>query len=92
MANFRTKKRFETKLGSLKVDAGLPVGRYTFQLTAVDKSGNKSKLAKLKVEVVAGGLVIDPRLIDPRIVNPRIVAPSPTTPIQPIRPIPTIRN
>jgi hypothetical protein len=85
MVDFRDKKRFLTKVPSLQVDAGLPAGRYVFQLTVVDSSGNTSKPMRLKVEVVARGPIIDPRLVTP-------ITPVRIQPVRPIGPTPIIRG
>jgi hypothetical protein len=85
MVDFRDKKRFETKLPLLQVDAGLPAGRYAFQLTVVDSNGNTSKPMRLNVEVVARGRIIDPRLVTP-------ISPLPIQPVGPIRLTPIIRG
>ena len=87
MVDFRDKKRFETKASVLKVDAGLPAGRYGFQLTVVDSDGNKSKPMRLNVEVVTRGPIIDPRLVTP--ISPLPIDP---LPIRPIGPTPFIRG
>ncbi len=85
MVDFRDKKRFVTKAPLLQVDAGLPVGRYAFQLTVVDSNGNTSKPMRLKVEVVARGRITDPRLGTP-------ISPLRIQPVRPIRPTPIIRG
>lgn len=61
MADFRHGKVFETTEALLRVDAGLPVGRYVFQLTVIDRDGNQSKPAKLDLEVIRNTTVTDPR-------------------------------
>jgi hypothetical protein len=85
MVDFRDKQRFETKVPVLQVDAGLPAGRYAFQLTVVDSNGNTSKPMRLNVEVITRGQIIDPRLVTP-------ISPLPIQPVRPIRPTPTIRG
>lgn len=75
MADFTQKKRFSSKLPQLKVAAGLPPGRYVFQLEVEDQSGNKSRPARVNVIVVPtvgpvgprGGGIVAP-LITPRLV------------------------
>ncbi len=81
MVDFRDNKRVETKDASIRVDPGLPVGRYVFQLTAFDEDGNASKPARINVEIVDRLVVIDPRLITPDIRLPI----GPITPISPLR-------
>ncbi len=81
MVDFRRRKRVGSRDASIKVDPGLPVGRYTFQLTAFDEAGNKSKPARIRVEIVDQRVVIDPRLVNPDIRTPI----GPTTPIAPVR-------
>jgi hypothetical protein len=53
MADFRQKKRFSSKLPQLTVAAGLPPGRYVFQLEVEDQSGNKSRPARVQINIVA---------------------------------------
>ncbi len=80
MVNFRDVKRVETKDASIVVDAGLPAGRYVFQLTVIDEVGNQSKLARINVEIVRRLVITDPRLVTP-------VIPSPIGPVTPIGPL-----
>ena len=82
MADFRDQQKFETREPFIKVDPGLPVGRYRFQLTVVDNDGNRSKAALLNVEIVRGPILPDPRLVDPITREPVL----PITPIIPVRP------
>jgi hypothetical protein len=79
MPDFRTTKRLETRDPQIKVDPGLPVGRYIFQLTVTDQQGNVSRPAKLGVEIVERRTIRDPTLRDPRLTEP--VIPTPITPI-----------
>jgi hypothetical protein len=83
MADFRTKKRFETDVMQIGVDAGLPVGRYVFLLTVIDSDGNSSKPAKLNLEIIRGPLISDPIIRDPRLTDP--VIPRPISPVRPRR-------
>jgi hypothetical protein len=52
MANFRERRRVETRTPQVKVDGGLPVGRHTFRLTVVDSSGNRSRSARIVVNII----------------------------------------
>jgi len=61
MADFRQKKRFRSKLPQLTVAAGLPPGRYVFQLEVEDESGNTSRPARVKVIVVPTVDPVGPR-------------------------------
>ncbi len=56
MVDFRKSKRVTTPKPFIKVNAGLPAGRYIFQLTVVDGAGNKSKPARIKIEIKSGRL------------------------------------
>lgn len=85
MVDFREKKRFETTESVLKVDAGLPAGRYAFQLTVEDNNGNRSKPMRLNIEVVRRLPIFDPRLVTP-------ISPLPIEPVRPIGPTPIIRD
>ena len=51
MVDFQNSKRVETTEAIIKVDAGLPAGRYVFQLIVIDESGNKSKPARINLKV-----------------------------------------
>lgn len=77
MVDFRDKKRIETRGAVLNVDAGLPVGRYVFQLTVVDKAGNSSVPTRIKVEIFNRFIITEPVLIDP-------ISPTLTVPFRPI--------
>ena len=77
MVDFRDKKRVETRKAALNVDAGLPVGRYVFQLTVVDEAGNSSAAARIKVEVFNRFVIREPVLLDP-------VSPTLTVPFRPL--------
>ncbi|NNE64859.1 MAG: hypothetical protein HKN34_12300 [Gammaproteobacteria bacterium] len=82
MVDFRDKKRVATRDASIRVDPGLPAGRYVFQLTAVDAAGTRSKPARIRVEVVDRLVVTT----DPRLVNPDLRSPiEPIIPIAPVR-------
>jgi len=51
MVDFRSTRRVETAKAAIKVDAGLPVGNYVFQLTVIDENGNKSKPARVNLKI-----------------------------------------
>jgi hypothetical protein len=52
MADFTSQRRFKTREAVLPVDKGLPLGIHTFELVVTDESGNQSKAAQVKVEIV----------------------------------------
>lgn len=54
MVDFRDRQKIRTRKAVIRVDPGLPAGRYLFRLTVVDDQGNVSKPAPLKVEIVRG--------------------------------------
>ncbi|MCP4378554.1 MAG: hypothetical protein GY794_20555 [bacterium] len=81
MVDFREIKRVESRDASIKVDPGLPAGRYVFLLTIFDEAGNQSKPARINVEVVRQRVVIDPRLVNPDIRTPI----GPVIPVVPVR-------
>ena len=64
MADFITNKRIETKESIIKVDAGLSVGTYIFQLTVVDSNGNISKPDQIQVQIIRP-LIIGPIIAEP---------------------------
>ena len=57
MADFTVQREFTTREPVLPVTGNLPVGLHTFQLVAVDQSGNKSRPAQISVEIVRGTVV-----------------------------------
>ncbi|MFH7319194.1 hypothetical protein ACHHRT_01140 [Desulfurivibrio sp. D14AmB] len=71
MADFTRERTFKTGEPLLKVAGTLPPGVYTFQLTVADDSGNRSRAAQLKVEVV----------------RRQVVPVTPVTPVRPVRPV-----
>lgn len=58
MADFTLQRRFTTTEPTITVDKGLPVGTHSFELVVSDEHGNRSKAARLSIEVV--------RLVVPR--------------------------
>ena len=64
MADFITNKRIETVESFIAIDAGLPVGRYIFQLTVVDSNGNISKPSQIQVQIIRP-LIIGPVIAEP---------------------------
>ncbi len=58
MVDFRDLKRIETTEAVIKVDAGLPVGKYAFQLTVIDEHGNKSSPGRVNIKITR-------RFVDP---------------------------
>lgn len=73
MADFTLQRRFTTTEPTIAVDKGLPVGTHSFELVVSDEDGNRSKAARISIEVV--------RLVVP------ITPITPVTPIIPVRPI-----
>lgn len=65
MVDFSGSKKFKTSESAIKVDPGLPVGSYRFQLVVTDADGNHSKPALLNLAIVDGPILRDPRLVDP---------------------------
>jgi len=51
MTRFISRQVVSTRSPKIKVDAGLSVGRYRFQLTVIDAAGNRSKPARLTVTI-----------------------------------------
>jgi hypothetical protein len=54
MVSFARKRKYETRESVLRVDGDLEPGTYRFRLQVSDESGNLSKPAELKVEIVRG--------------------------------------
>ena len=52
MVDFTRQRQFKTREAFLPVDKGLPPGIHIFQLVVADQSGNKSKAAQVKVEIL----------------------------------------
>ncbi len=52
MADFVQKRQYKSREPLIQVDAGLAPGVYTFQLEVTDNSGNVSKPARVRVEIV----------------------------------------
>ena len=73
MADFTSQRSFTTTEPTITVDKGLPVGTHTFELVVSDAQGNRSKAARISIEVV--------RLLVP--IRPI----TPVTPVIPVRPI-----
>ena len=57
MASFVGRRRFVTRDPILRVDGDLGPGTYTFELQVIDRSGNLSKAAQVKVEIVRRSVV-----------------------------------
>jgi len=70
MADFKQRRTFKSRGPQLKVDAGLPVGTYLFQLEVVDQNGNRSQAAQVRVKIVATRGPLRPGGSDPVIVRP----------------------
>ncbi len=43
--------RLESTNAVIRVDAGLPAGKYIIQLSVIDENGNRSKPAKIKLKI-----------------------------------------
>jgi len=52
MVDFTRNRRVKSSQSSIRVDPGLKLGSYLFQLTVVDEDGNRSQPAKIRVDVV----------------------------------------
>lgn len=78
MVDFNRIKRVETTVPQIKVDAGLPVGNYVFQLTVLDQAGNKSIPVRVNLEVMRESVILDSRLVTP-------ISPIRVDPVSPIR-------
>lgn len=71
MADFTSQRQFRTRQAVLSVDKGLPPGVHTFELVVRDQSGNQSKAARIRVEIVRFFIPVTPiapvrpPLIDP---------------------------
>ena len=61
MTAFRPNVPVLTASPRVKVDAGLAVGAHTFQLVAIDDAGNRSKPARLVVEIQRAAEPVPPR-------------------------------
>lgn len=71
MADFTRQRQFKTREAVLPVDKGLPPGIYTFQLVVADESGNQSKVAQVRVEVVRLAVPIIPVVpVTPVVIGP----------------------
>ena len=91
MADFTRQRQFNTREATLLVDKGLPLGIHTFELVVMDASGNQSKAAQVRIEIVGGRVPITPVTpvlpIGPVIpVRPVITPVTPVTPRRPGRP------
>lgn len=51
MLNLRNRRRVKTTEAVIKVDAGLPAGRYIIRLTVIDEHGNHSKPAHTRLKI-----------------------------------------
>lgn len=79
MVDFRRRRTFKTEEPLLKVDAGLPIGTYVFQLEVEDQNGNRSKAAKVKLKIVEARDPVRPGGND-RIIVPPVVTRRPGNP------------
>jgi len=57
MVDFTRQRRFKTTKASIRVDTGLKVGSYLFQLTVIDEHGNRSQPAKIRVDIVSRRII-----------------------------------
>ena len=87
MADFTRQRQFKTREATLVVDKGLSPGIHIFELVVVDESGNQSKAAQVRIEIVGGRVPITP--VTPVIpIGPVIpVRPGVTTPVTPVTPV-----
>jgi hypothetical protein len=72
MADFTVQREFTTREPVLPVTGNLTVGLHTFQLVAVDQSGNKSRPAQISVEIVRGTILETPVIRGGTVVTPVI--------------------
>jgi hypothetical protein len=72
MADFTLQREFTTREPVLPVTGNLAVGLHTFQLVAVDQSGNKSRPTQVSVEVVRGTIPVTPIIRGGTVVTPVI--------------------
>jgi len=71
MVDFARQRKFKTRVATLTVDKGLPPGIHTFQLVVADESGNQSKAAQIKVEVVRESAPVTPAApVTPVVIGP----------------------
>ena len=78
MVDFTVKKSARTRTPQVIVDAGQAIGTHVFQLTVIDASGNRSKPARIKIEVTRNEVIFDPRIVN---ITDRVVVP--ITPVIP---------
>jgi|GEM_PF-2904082 len=69
MVDFTRQREFKTREAVLPVDKGLSPGIHTFQLVVEDQSGNRSKVAQVRVEVVRSRIPITPVTPTPPIIR-----------------------
>jgi len=60
MADFRRRKQFKTREPVLRVEGGLPVGTYVFELQVEDQNGNRSNVDRVKVRIVNSRIPVIP--------------------------------
>ena len=76
MVDFRQRREFRTEEPVLQVDAGLPVGSYVFRLEVEDENGNRSRAAKVELNIVGGRNAVRPRVVNP-VTGPAVITPRP---------------
>jgi hypothetical protein len=88
MADFTRQRQFKTREAVLPVDKGLPPGIHTFELVVTDESGNRSKAAQVKVEIVRLTVPVEPVTpVRPVVIDPLGPIINPVTPVAPVRPV-----
>lgn len=87
MADFTRQRQFKTREATLLVDKGLPPGIHTFELVVADESGNQSKAAQVRVEIVRLTVPVVPVVpVAPVIRDPITPIITPAAPVGPTRP------
>ena len=88
MVDFTRQRQFKTREAVLAVDKGLPPGIHTFELVVTDESGNQSKAAQVKVEIVRLTVPVEPVTpVRPVVIDPLGPIINPVTPVRPVTPV-----
>lgn len=88
MVDFTRQRQFKTREAVLQVDKGLPPGIHIFQLVVADQSGNKSKAAQVKVEIMGIRVPVPPAV--PVIPVVPVIGLRSSTPETVVTPVPTV--
>lgn len=88
MADFTRQRQFKTREAVLAVDKGLPPGIHTFELVVTDESGNQSKAARVRVEIVRLAVPVEPVTpVRPVVIDPLGPIITPVAPVRPVTPV-----